>query len=112
MFSSTGCPQSIFFFMPSSPAMSTAENARYGLQLGSGALNSTLLLAGYPFLYTGTLTMALLFPLLHTTPYEVSCSLAQFCIIISRVIEEVSFLKSLLTNRVFRIPEAYMDVHP
>src|SRR5215471_17017815 len=38
---SSGWPGSILFSMPSSPAISIAENARYGLQLGSGGRNST-----------------------------------------------------------------------
>src|SRR5215475_1224434 len=38
---SSGWPGSILFSTPSSPAMSMAENARYGLQLGSGGRNST-----------------------------------------------------------------------
>src|SRR5207248_8147869 len=37
---SSGSPGSIRFSMPSSPAMSMAANARYGLQLGSGERNS------------------------------------------------------------------------
>src|ERR1700730_11755398 len=38
---SSGWPGSILFSMPSSPAINMAENARYGLQLGSGGRNST-----------------------------------------------------------------------
>src|SRR5512133_1600081 len=38
---SSGCPGSILFSMPSSPAIIIAANARYGLQLGSGGRNST-----------------------------------------------------------------------
>src|SRR5580704_2765104 len=38
---SSGWPGSILFSMPSKPAISIAENARYGLQLGSGGRNST-----------------------------------------------------------------------
>src|SRR5271166_5828518 len=43
---SSGCPGSILLSMPSSPAISMAENARYGLQLGSGGRNSTRLAFG------------------------------------------------------------------
>src|SRR5579862_3608308 len=38
---SSGKPGSILFSIPSSPAISIAANARYGLQLGSGGRNST-----------------------------------------------------------------------
>src|SRR3569832_2328202 len=38
---SSGCPGSILFISPSSPAIIIAANARYGLQLGSGGRNST-----------------------------------------------------------------------
>src|SRR5690348_6403410 len=38
---SSGWPGSILFSTPSSPAMSIAENARYGLHDGSGGRNST-----------------------------------------------------------------------
>src|SRR6185437_11889808 len=37
---SSGCPGSILFSTPSSPAISIAENARYGLHEGSGGRNS------------------------------------------------------------------------
>src|ERR1700723_674347 len=37
---SIGSPGLILFCTPSSPAMSMAENARYGLQLGSGKRTS------------------------------------------------------------------------
>src|SRR3954452_14474103 len=37
---SSGSPGSMRFSMPSSPAISIAANARYGLQLGSGERNS------------------------------------------------------------------------
>jgi hypothetical protein len=40
MFSFTGLPGSIFLYIPSSPAATIDENARYGLADGSGALNS------------------------------------------------------------------------
>src|SRR6476646_5207147 len=43
---SSGWPGSILFSTPSSPAMSMAANARYGLQLGSGGRNSTRLAFG------------------------------------------------------------------
>src|SRR5215467_6514346 len=43
---SSGWPGSILFSTPSRPAMSIAENARYGLQLGSGGRNSTRLAFG------------------------------------------------------------------
>src|ERR1041384_8497211 len=38
---SSGCPGSILFMTPSSPAIIIAANAMYGLQLGSGGRNST-----------------------------------------------------------------------
>src|SRR5579863_847579 len=38
---SSGGPGSILFSIPSSPAISIAANAMYGLQLGSGGRNST-----------------------------------------------------------------------
>src|SRR5437660_492665 len=38
---SSGCPGSILFSIPSSPAIIIAANAIYGLQLGSGGRNST-----------------------------------------------------------------------
>src|SRR6266576_2133629 len=37
---SSGCPGSIRFSIPSSPAISIAEKARYGLHDGSGERNS------------------------------------------------------------------------
>src|SRR3954465_746950 len=37
---SSGSPGSMRFSIPSRPAISIAENARYGLQLGSGERNS------------------------------------------------------------------------
>src|SRR5437667_5314065 len=43
---SSGWPGSILFSTPSSPAISMAENAKYGLQLGSGGRNSTRLAFG------------------------------------------------------------------
>src|SRR5208283_4606188 len=43
---SSGWPGSILLSIPSSPAISMAENARYGLQLGSGGRNSTRLAFG------------------------------------------------------------------
>src|SRR5579864_7063047 len=43
---SSGCPGSILFSIPSSPAISMAANAIYGLQLGSGGRNSTRLARG------------------------------------------------------------------
>ena len=39
-FLSIGFPGSILFLIPSSPAATIAENARYGFADGSGALNS------------------------------------------------------------------------
>src|SRR6266496_6688249 len=38
---SSGWPGSTLFSIPSRPAIIIAENARYGLQLGSGGRNST-----------------------------------------------------------------------
>ena len=46
MLRSIGSPGSIWFWMPSRPAISIAENARYGLQLASGGRNSTRFSAG------------------------------------------------------------------
>ncbi len=43
---STGAGGSIRFLMPSRPAMSMAEKARYGLPEGSGARNSMRLALG------------------------------------------------------------------
>src|SRR5262249_53185222 len=43
---SSGSPGLILFWMPSRPAISMAENARYGLQLGSGVRNSRRLALG------------------------------------------------------------------
>src|ERR1700722_2943592 len=43
---SSGWPGSTLFSMPSSPAISMAANAIYGLQLGSGGRNSTRLALG------------------------------------------------------------------
>src|SRR5258706_14627314 len=43
---SSGSPGSIRFSMPSSPAISIAANARYGLQDGSGERNSSRLALG------------------------------------------------------------------
>src|ERR1041385_8073711 len=43
---SSGWPGSILFSTPSSPAISMAANAMYGLQLGSGGRNSTRLAFG------------------------------------------------------------------
>ena len=40
MFLSSGSPGSILFSMPSSPAISIAAKARYGLQVGSGKRTS------------------------------------------------------------------------
>src|SRR5581483_4066220 len=40
---SNGCPGSILFSIPSSPAIIIAAKAMYGLQLGSGGRNSTRL---------------------------------------------------------------------
>src|SRR3972149_1430568 len=57
---SSGAPGSILFSMPSRPAISIAENARYGLQDASGNLTSTLLAFGLAE-YIGILTDALLF---------------------------------------------------
>ena len=41
-----GSGGSILFFTPSSPAISMAQNARYGLHVGSGVRNSRRLAAG------------------------------------------------------------------
>src|SRR4029453_9959868 len=49
---STGLPGSIFFAMPSSPAMTQAAKLRYGLQVGSGVRNS-IRLAPSDFGYMG-----------------------------------------------------------
>ena len=43
---SSGSPGLILFWMPSMAAIIKAENARYGLQLGSGQRNSIRLLFG------------------------------------------------------------------
>ena len=43
---STGAGGSILFLMPSSPAISIAEKARYGLDDGSGTRNSMRLAFG------------------------------------------------------------------
>src|SRR5258708_22296023 len=44
---SIGSPGWILFWMPSMPAMSIAENARYGLQLGSGKRTSMRRVFGF-----------------------------------------------------------------
>src|SRR5581483_10712276 len=62
MFSFTGSPGSIFFLMPSRPADTIAENARYGLAEGSGARNSTRFERELPLSFTGTRMTADLFP--------------------------------------------------
>ena len=49
---SSGSPGSILFWMPSIAAISMAEKARYGLQLGSGQRNSSRLALGFG-LYIG-----------------------------------------------------------
>src|SRR5262249_30902485 len=54
---SSGSPGLILFWMPSRPAISMAENARYGLQLGSGVRNSRRLAFG-EFEPTGMRTAA------------------------------------------------------
>jgi hypothetical protein len=46
MFVSNGSPGFIFFSTPSSPAISIAANAKYGLQDGSGNLTSILFAFG------------------------------------------------------------------
>ena len=53
--------------IPSNPADVTAANTRYGLDEGSGALNSSLFRYEYPFPLRcfGTLTIAERFPELH-----------------------------------------------
>ena len=65
MFLSTGSPGSIRRSIPSNPAISRAANARYGLQEGSGGLNSTRLLLGLVE-YIGILTAALRFRFEYT----------------------------------------------
>ena len=45
---STGGGGMILFWMPSMPAMTMAENSRYGFAVGSGARNSTRLDLGLP----------------------------------------------------------------
>src|SRR3989344_4043116 len=62
---STGAGGSIFFFTPSRPAISIAENALYGFAVGSGQRYSILFALGFS-LYMGILTAALLFLLLYT----------------------------------------------
>src|SRR5215470_11007995 len=57
-FLSIGLGGSILFLIPSSPAIIIAGNAKYGLQLGSGVLNSSLL-AFSLVEYIGILTQAL-----------------------------------------------------
>ena len=57
MFVSAGAGGSILFWIPSNAAVKIAAKAIYGLQLGSGDLNSTLV-AGPRF--AGTLKRALL----------------------------------------------------
>jgi hypothetical protein len=47
VFFSNGLPGSIFFLIPSRPAISIAEKARYGLQVGSGGRNSMRLAFGF-----------------------------------------------------------------
>src|SRR5919106_5673830 len=54
---SNGSPGGMRFWMPSRPAMSMAENARYGLHDGSGGRNSRRLAFGL-FEYTGIRTHA------------------------------------------------------
>ena len=58
MLLSTGAGGSILFLTPSRQASKIAANAKYGLQAGSGDLNSTLV--ELPLL-AGTLKSALLF---------------------------------------------------
>src|SRR5919202_4722023 len=65
IFSLTGSPGSIFFFIPSSPAATITENARYGLEDGSGALNSIRFDLKLFFSFTGIRTTADLFALAH-----------------------------------------------
>src|SRR5512139_3322236 len=57
---SRGCPGSTLFRIPSSAAMDMAEKVRYGLELGSGQRNSSLLALGEAE-YIGILMEALLF---------------------------------------------------
>ena len=56
-----------FFLMPSNPAASITEKARYGLHAGSGFLSSILVAISLPGLYIGTLTSADLFLCAHET---------------------------------------------
>jgi hypothetical protein len=65
MSSLTGSPGSVFFLMPSRPAATIAENARYGLADGSGALNSMRFDLALFLSFTGTRTTADLLPLDH-----------------------------------------------
>ncbi len=53
--------------IPSNPAAATAAKTRYGVDEGSGALNSSLFRYEYsfPLRCFGTLTIAELFPELH-----------------------------------------------
>src|ERR671910_3180987 len=50
-FLSVGFPGSILFLMPSSPAATMAENARYGFADGSGALHCTFCFVIIPLIH-------------------------------------------------------------
>lgn len=67
MSSFIGSPGSIFFDIPSIPAATIADRARYGLADGSGALNSIRLDFALFFSTVGTRIIADLFPLAHPT---------------------------------------------
>src|SRR5918912_1054909 len=65
--SSTGSIMGVLFLTPSNPAAIMAENARYGLHEGSGALNSILFISANscPRKWCGILIIADLLPVLH-----------------------------------------------
>src|SRR5688572_23583652 len=67
IFSLIGLPGSILFLIPSNPAATIAENARYEFADGSGALNSILFDESLPLAFTGIRTTADLLPLAHAT---------------------------------------------